>query len=194
MQVGHHSRQPPPRGWHLPQGREMTSPRGGAGSQAPPAGPSREGWGVLGRSSLSPSSHLGDKGEILRRRWDGKALGRTLTQALHTVAHIYRIQQNPRQTQRWVQEARRSPGAVIQPGGQRGAGGGVVSASSRAPCPLLPLLPGSQENKAFALSLHLEGVWFHSPARCGGCVSGQSVAGLGIEWGQQKRTGDTAEF
>lgn len=52
--------------------------------------------------------------------------------------------------------------------------------------PQLPTLPGSQENKGFPLSLHQEkGDLSHTPGPCGGCVTGQ-----GIEWGQQKRTGD----
>lgn len=69
MQGVYHSMQPPWKGWRLPLGREMTSPRGGAGSEPPPNQVLHVGVEEYsGCSSLSPSSHPRDKGKILWRR------------------------------------------------------------------------------------------------------------------------------
>lgn len=75
------------------------------------------------------------------------------------------------------QEAEHSPGAATKPAGA-GWGLGVVSSSSRGVCPSSPFLPGSQENKAFPLSLHSEkGILSRTPGPCGGCVTGQGLRG-----------------
>ena len=68
-----------------------------------------------------------------------------------------------------------SPGAAIKPAGDRVRPGGGLH-QLLGGLPQLPILPGSQENKAFPLSLHLEkGVLSRTPGPYGGCVTGQGL-------------------
>lgn len=127
-----------------PTGEGDDEPQRRSWLPGPPAGPSREGWGVLGRSSLSPSSHLGDKGEILRRRWDGKARENPDPGS----AHIF-IEFN--KTQGRYRDGSRRPGVPLgqssSQGGSVGPGGGLCQLQGSLP----PAPPSAWESREQSL-------------------------------------------
>lgn len=100
--------------------------------------------------------------------WDGKNLTQeNLTQALHKVVHVHRIE-NPRQTviQVWVPSAEdpgawHPPGAVVPSATIKpvGVGGGVEGASPTSPgcLPQLPTVLGAKNKKFPPLPGEIQG-------------------------------------
>lgn len=186
------------RGWRLPQGREMTSPRGGAGSEAPPQRALHVGGGGCSAcSSLSPSSHPGDKGKILWRRWDGKAQENRDPGS----AHVNTLLIEFNRTQGRHRDGSGAPvpggrafswGSHQASGGRVGPGGGLQQLPGCLPqLPILAREPREQSLPPLpplgerSLVLNARTMWrmCHRPG---------SLRGQGIKWGQQKRTGDPA--
>lgn len=89
MQGVYHSMQPPWKGWRLPLGREMTSPRGGAGSEPPP--PTRSftwGWKSTQAAAPCPPPLIPETKAKFSGEGEMGKLRRTLIQALLRVAHL----------------------------------------------------------------------------------------------------------